>query len=532
MASGKQTNRAKQPKTKAIKPKVITKSANGVASGNWGDVDFGCDYVDRYTDTSPANIIRKNTNFVNACLNKISQYIGSVPVHTYFYTKQTKRLVTANKALSKAQKSKLATSASIKQKGMDIVEITDIEHPLVTLIQKPCQDYSYPEWIGLISKYLCSMGNCLLEIQKEGETIIGLKPLQWEYIYPQVIQGKINSYSYTNPNDVQQVYKPEQVIHLRLRDIGNTLIGRGLVEACIDSANLFSHYDKYQIALANNYGMPSVALNVNGKYNNKEEAERMAANYQRKFAKGNNGKPIITFGEDVKITALNVSPRDMDFKEGRNWAKKTICATLGVPEDLVDVADSNRASSVTAISSFLNLTILPLLTKILEQINTQVVEQYFDENAFYFHDPSEVIEKDASQQATILNSYVDSGVMSKDEARERLGLETVEVDATEVSTTNVNDTQVNTVDVNGNADAGVTTEVTLNGAQITAAVEVITQFSNHAISDVSAIELLVAVGINRDNAVQMIEAEKNKPKPIEPIQPKEPIATEPNQENV
>jgi hypothetical protein len=57
-------------------------------------------------------------------------------------------------------------------------------------------------------------------------------------------------------------------------------------------------------------------------------------------------------------------------------------------------------------------------------------------------------------------------------------------------------------------DAGTAARNTLSGVQITAAIEIITKFSNGEITEESAIELMVAVGILRDDAVRMIEAEK------------------------
>lgn len=62
-------------------------------------------------------------------------------------------------------------------------------------------------------------------------------------------------------------------------------------------------------------------------------------------------------------------------------------------------------------------------------------------------------------------------------------------------------------------DAGIADVVTLNGAQITAAVEVIMQLSSGQLSDVSAVELLVATGIDRNQAVKMVAAEKKMKKP-------------------
>lgn len=60
------------------------------------------------------------------------------------------------------------------------------------------------------------------------------------------------------------------------------------------------------------------------------------------------------------------------------------------------------------------------------------------------------------------------------------------------------------------SDAGA--DYTLNGAQITAAVDVITQLRQKTIAVDAALELLVAVGIPRERAKLMVEKTLNMPK--------------------
>ena len=119
-----------------FKKKVITtKSYNDEDGASF--IAHGCDYIDRYTDTSPHNIVAKNNGVLNACINKISQYISNIPIHTYYYSTTGKKLLTNHKAVSGRQVKSIHTNSHIKQKDMDIIEITQIEHPLIQLIQNP-----------------------------------------------------------------------------------------------------------------------------------------------------------------------------------------------------------------------------------------------------------------------------------------------------------------------------------------------------------------------------------------------------------
>jgi len=63
----------------------------------------------------------------------------------------------------------------------------------------------------------------------------------------------------------------------------------------------------------------------------------------------------------------------------------------------------------------------------------------------------------------------------------------------------------------GQSDAGVITDLTLNGAQIQAAIEVVTQLRQKTIGPLAALELLVAVGVPRDRAQAIVSETESAP---------------------
>jgi hypothetical protein len=65
-------------------------------------------------------------------------------------------------------------------------------------------------------------------------------------------------------------------------------------------------------------------------------------------------------------------------------------------------------------------------------------------------------------------------------------------------------------------EAGLQTELTLNGAQVTAAVELLTQMAAGNIAPEAALELLIGIGIPRDRAQAMIAAQSKVEPPPEP----------------
>jgi HK97 family phage portal protein len=398
---------------------------------------YGCDFIDigggfRYIGTGDLNAqetVSYNNNFVFACIKKIEQYISSVPVHLYFWSEDDpNKLLTPHKIVNKHLVKIVNEQPRITKKTATMIEITD--HELLNFLRHPAENMSYSDWIGIIASYMLATGNVLLQIIKDGQTIKYLKPLKWEHITTTITTGRITDYFYNDPCDTMVHLKPNEVVHIRNYAPGHLLVGKSNISACIDSAMLFKWYDQYQTTLASNYGMPGVSINVKNKIGNEEEAQKIADKFIRKFSGANNGKPIVSFG-DIDIKTLSTSPKDMEYVEGRRSAMKVICAAMGVPEDLISTDDSNRASSTTAMNHFRQITIFPLLSKILEQVNTQVVNPYFDENAFIWFDPMEALEQDPKGQADILSAYVEKGIMSINEVRKLLGLPVINEGVTE-----------------------------------------------------------------------------------------------------
>ncbi|HUS40100.1 MAG TPA: phage portal protein, partial [Pirellulales bacterium] len=72
--------------------------------------------------------------------------------------------------------------------------------------------------------------------------------------------------------------------------------------------------------------------------------------------------------------------------------------------------------------------------------------------------------------------------------------------------------------VAGEVEAGVSTPLTLNGAQILAAIDVLEKLNAGTLSDDAAVELLVAVGLERDDVQSMVstqvKAEQPEPEPV------------------
>jgi len=139
-------------------------------------------------------------------------------------------------------------------------------------------------------------------------------------------------------------------------------------------------------------------------------------------------------------------------------------------------------------------------------------------------DPPKVATRDSLKETQADAILVDKGAMAVSTMAQRAGLDhSAEVDAGAKAAAVdpmaqlrgiVNNTPGGTTATPGTSPT--TADATLNGAQITSAVEVLAGIRTGSVAPIAALELLSAVGIDRTRAQAMISATQNLPTPTQP----------------
>lgn len=383
-------------------------------------------------------LMQLNNGIAYACAMKISNFLSAVPLHVYAKVPKDSKLITEHKYLSKKELKalKIIKKGIIKEEtNTQIVELLD--HPLIDLLHRPNEYMSWADWIIILETYLSILGNAYFLIEKEGNTIKALHPLLAEFIWTITdAEGKVLRYEYypTSQEYKSKIYTPEDIIHFKSPSAGSIQSGRGWMEACQKEIRLLEEANNHQIALAANMGQPGCIVTIKGKVGSKDEANDVSREFVSKWSKLRRGQPLVSFSQNdkdgISITPYGQSIKDMAYTENQPYLRSVICATAGVPEDLVHSDNSNRASSVTAMQSFLSFTICPRLNGVVEQLNHRIAP-YYDDNIFIGYDNSELIASDPTTQSNVLKTYVDAKIMTINEARTILDLPLIEEDIKE-----------------------------------------------------------------------------------------------------
>jgi len=137
---------------------------------------------------------------------------------------------------------------------------------------------------------------------------------------------------------------------------------------------------------------------------------------------------IAVLDRNLDFQNLGISPKDMGFVFGRRYTREQIASAFGVPIQVVSGEITGRSTLDVAREQLLTDAIIPMLTLNMETINEHLLPKlnYDDDTLFYWYENPITDDKEIEQK--VLSGYVESAIMTSDEARARLMLEPLGID--------------------------------------------------------------------------------------------------------
>ena len=314
-------------------------------------------------------------------------------------------------------------------------------HPLQDLLDRPNPLQSNSEFFNSLFGYLLLSGNAY--VLKVGG---GAQPRELHLLRPDriVIKGGNKPiperYEYMLNGRVAETYLVDQetgfseLKHIKLWNPLDDYYGCSPLSAAavdVDQHNLAS---KHNINLLQNGARPSGAVIFKPKDDagfavNLTESQRqqLLTDLNNRFAgSGNAGRPMLLEG-DFDWREMGLSPKDMDFINLKHMAATDIALCFGVPSQLVGVPDSQTYSNIAeARLALYEETIIPHLRLIESDLNEWLVPMY-NENLMFCYDTEAIPALSERKRKTYENvtSAVTAGIMTRNEAREVLGLNAI-----------------------------------------------------------------------------------------------------------
>lgn len=397
---------------------IESKSVQNALTGNISSIYSDFPSATRLPSTS-VEVLNYTRGYSYACIQLISQSIGDLPYYLYRISQDNSKKY-IGKSL-KVQDRRICKSFKTGDYKLEKI----YEHPFIDLIEQN-SNMSIVTFFSLISQYLLTIGNCYLLINREGNSIKSFKLLMSEYISVKYDQNfDITEYQYQPLLGGARMisYKPDQIIHISSKEAGSMIVGRGKLETALLSVSISEETKKFTNSLLTNHMTPSSIVTVKNSMKDEIEATRIKDKFVEQFSGYNRGKSLITFGDvDVKTIAQNMN--EQQTIQLNDFCRKEVCAVFGVPADLLSTENSNRATIMSAKEHFLKFTVFPLASNICSQFSTFIAKEY-DQSFMINFDTLESIESDPLTQSQLINSYLSSGIIDKNEARNMLGLEPI-----------------------------------------------------------------------------------------------------------
>ena len=323
--------------------------------------------------------------------------------------------------------------------GDEIVE----QHPLIDLLNRPNPLQSYSEFFNSLFGYVLLSGNAyILKVGAEQGTPKELHQLRPDRM---IIKGSGNAipdrYEYILNGRLQKTYLIDQVNgysevkHVKLWNPLDDYYGLSPMSAAAVEVDQFNMSSKHNVNLLQNGARPSGAVIFKpqddaGFAANLSESQRqqLLTDLNNRFSgAGNAGRPMLLEG-DFDWKEMGLTPKDMDFHRLKNMAATDIALCFGVPSQLVGVPDAQTYANVSeARLALYEETIIPHLRKIQSDLNEWLVPLYDDRLKLEFDiDSIPALSERRRKTYENVTSAVREGIMTRNEARQSIGLSPVE----------------------------------------------------------------------------------------------------------
>ncbi len=222
-------------------------------------------------------------------------------------------------------------------------------------------------------------------------------------------------------------FLPDEIVHFKSWNPGNMWRGPNPLEPIQFEINQDYWANQNNTSLLRNNSVPDGLLSTERPVT-EEQAKEIKGHWLKNH--GGTGKkagPGI-LGMGMKYQAIALTNADMEFLAMKKWDRATILAKFGVPPAVVGVKDDmtplSGADTKEQMKSFWTLTLIPELKHMEDKLRTDFFGKFGSkvEGKFNTDDIPE-LQEDEDERYERYTKAVKDGLMTQNEARERLGFD-------------------------------------------------------------------------------------------------------------
>jgi len=255
-----------------------------------------------------------------------------------------------------------------------------VEHPLLTLLQNPNPQQGLARFMEGLTAYLLLAGNVYIEAVAPSNEPLELYLLRPDRVMvvpgvsgtPVSFQYTLNGRSVCIP--VDPLNGGSRVLHIKTFNPLNDWYGMSPIEAAAHSIDQHNAVSSHNLFLLQNGGRPSGALRYSGAPLSEEQRQRLRQELRDAVEGARNSGRIIIMEGDFEWKEMGLSPKDLDFIQGKYLSAREIAQVFGVPPMLVGVPGESTFSNYKEARLHLwEDTILPHLEIIKSEFSNWLV---------------------------------------------------------------------------------------------------------------------------------------------------------------
>ena len=199
--------------------------------------------------------------------------------------------------------------------------------------------------------------------------------------------------------------------------------GLGQSEPLADEVEIDEYAAKFQKKFFYNDASPGAIIVMPGA--DEKQQERFLTRWKERFKGHQNSHGIATIGgpreAQASVVKLGDNMKDLDMINGRSFTRDAVLEHFGVPREIMGITqNSNRATAEAARYIYATNVLTPRLVNRQDAINLQLLSAYGDDLVWEY---DVIIPKDKEFEKMVAFDGWNNGVITKNEAREKLDME-------------------------------------------------------------------------------------------------------------
>lgn len=308
-------------------------------------------------------------------------------------------------------------------------------HPLLDLLNCPSPRQAGSAFVEAIVGHLLLAGNAYIEAVFNGDgqvvELYALRPDRMRVIpgatgLPIAYEYEVNGHK--RRLECDPVSGRSAVLHLKNFHPLNDWYGMSPIEAAARSIDQHNGVGEHNLALLQNGGRPSGALMFKPSNSNplsETQRDGLREDIRRLYEGNANAGRILVLEGDFDWKEMGLSPKDLDFIEGKLLSAREIAQAFGVPPMLVGVTgDATFANYKEARYHLWEDTIIPLLEFLVAELNLWLCP-YFAEGLKLGYDTDEIPAL-AQRREAVWTKIQEADFLTINEKREAVGYSPLE----------------------------------------------------------------------------------------------------------